>query len=56
MSDVVIFMNKLKKVLELISDEEMDFYNDIYNNYPTETLISWINKKYKEYKDKINAD
>ncbi len=57
MKDVIIFINKMKVVLNLIPDEEMDEYNNIYNDKPTEELIAWINKKYEEYMnivDKIN--
>lgn len=53
MNDVIIFINKMKKVFELLPDEEIDVYNDIYNE-STEEFIAWINKKYKEYSNIIN--
>ena len=49
MKDVIIFINKIKVVLNVISDEEMDEYNNIYNDKSTEELITWINQKYEEY-------
>ena len=54
MSDVVIFINKMKVVFNLLPDEEIDLYNDIYNNASTEEFIAWIDKKYEEYSDIIN--
>lgn len=54
--DVIIFINKMKAVFNLLPDEEIDTYNDIYNE-STEEFIAWINKKYKEYSniiDKLN--
>ena len=56
MNDVIIFINKMKTVFNLISDEEIDIYNDIYNE-STEEFITWINRKYEEYSniiDKLN--
>lgn len=53
MNDVIIFINKMKTVFNLLPDEEIDIYNDIYNE-STEEFITWINKKYKEYLDIIN--
>ena len=54
MNDVVIFINKMKKVFELLPDEDIDTYNNIYNNYPTEEFIAWINKQYQKlYFNKI---
>ena len=56
MNDVIIFINKMKTVFNLLSDEEIDTYNDIYNE-STEEFIIWINKKYEEYVniiDKLN--
>ena len=56
MNDVIIFINKMKTVFNLLSDEEIDIYNDIYNE-STEEFIIWINKKYEEYVniiDKLN--
>ena len=56
MNDVIIFINKMKTVFNLISDEEIDIYNDIYNK-STEEFITWINRKYEEYSniiDKLN--
>ena len=53
MRDVIVFINKMKIVFDLLSDEELDMYNDIYNR-STEEFISWINQKYKEYSNIIN--
>ena len=53
MRDVIIFINKMKIVFDLLSDEELDMYNDIYNR-STEEFISWINQKYEEYLNIIN--
>ena len=55
MKDVIIFINKMKVVLNLIPDEEMDEYNNIYNDKPTEELITWINKKYEEYMNIVDT-
>ena len=56
MQDVIIFINKMKTVFNLLPDEEIDIYNDIYNE-STEEFIAWINKKYEKYMniiDKLN--
>ena len=53
MRDVIIFINKMKIVFDLLSDEELDMYNNIYNR-STEEFISWINQKYEEYSNIIN--
>ncbi len=56
MNDVIIFINKMKIVFNLLPDEEIDIYNDIYNK-STEEFITWINRKYEEYSniiDKLN--
>lgn len=56
MQDVIIFINKMKAVFNLLPDEEIDIYNDIYNE-STEDFITWINRKYEEYSnivDRIN--
>ena len=56
MQDVTIFINKMKIVFNLLPDEEIDIYNDIYNK-STEEFITWINRKYEEYSniiDKLN--
>jgi succinate dehydrogenase flavin-adding protein (antitoxin of CptAB toxin-antitoxin module) len=56
MNDVIVFINKMKAVFNLLPDEEIDTYNDIYNE-STEEFITWINKKYEEYShiiDKLN--
>ena len=53
MRDVIVFINKMKIVFDLLSDEELDMYNDIYNR-STEEFISWINQKYEEYLNIIN--
>ena len=43
----------MKIVFDLLSDEELDMYNDIYNR-STKEFISWINQKYEEYSNIIN--
>ena len=53
MKDVIIFINKMKTVFNLLPDEEIDTYNDIYNK-STEEFIAWINKKYEEYSNIID--
>ena len=56
MQDVIIFINKMKVVFDLLPNEEIDTYNNIYNE-STEKFIAWINKKYTEYSniiDKLN--
>ena len=53
MNDVIIFINKMKTVFNLLPDEEIDIYNDIYNE-STEDFITWINRKYEEYLNIIN--
>ena len=53
MRDVIVFINKMKIVFDLLLDEELDMYNDIYNR-STEEFISWINQKYEEYSNIIN--
>lgn len=53
MNDVIIFINKMKTVFNLLPDEEIDIYNDIYNK-STEDFIAWINRKYEEYLNIIN--
>ena len=53
MSDVMIFINKMKVVFNLLPEEEIDTYNDIYNK-STEEFIAWINRKYEEYSNIIN--
>lgn len=50
MNDVIIFINKMKTVFNFLSDEEIDIYNDIYNE-STEDFIAWINQKYEYYKN-----
>ena len=54
MRDVIVFINKMKIVFDLLSDEEIDTYNNMYNDYPTEEFITWINRKYEEYSNIIN--
>ena len=54
MRDVIVFINKMKTVFNLLPDEEIDIYNDIYNNESTEDFIAWINRKYEEYLNIIN--
>lgn len=53
MNDVTIFINKMKTVFNFLPDEEIDTYNDIYNE-STEKFITWINRKYEEYSNIIN--
>lgn len=53
MNDVIIFINKMKTVFNFLPDEEIDTYNDIYNE-STEEFITWINRKYEEYSNIIN--
>ena len=53
MQDVIIFIDKMKTVFNLLPDEEIDIYNDIYNE-STEEFIAWINRKYEEYLNIIN--
>lgn len=55
MSDVTVFINKMKVVFNLLPDEEIDTYNDIYNE-STEEFIAWINKKYEEFKNAANRN
>lgn len=50
MNDVIIFINKMKTVFNLLPDEEIDTYNDIYNE-STEKFVVWINQKYEYYKN-----
>ena len=50
MNDVIIFINKMKTVFNLLPDEEIDIYNDIYNE-STEKFVVWINQKYEYYKN-----
>ena len=47
MQDVIIFINKMKIVFDLLPEEELDTYNDIYNT-STEEFITWINRKYEK--------
>lgn len=56
MKDVIIFINKIKVVLKFLPYEEIDTYNDIFNE-STEEFITWTNRKYEEYMniiDKLN--
>ena len=46
---IIFFIDKMKTVLNLMSDEEMDEFNNIYNDRSTEELITWINQKYDKY-------
>lgn len=50
MNDVFIFINKMKAVFSVLSDEEVDIYNDLYNE-STEKFVVWINQKYEYYKN-----
>ena len=47
MQDVIIFLNKMKVVINSLSDEELDIYNDIYDK-TNEEFIAWINKEYEK--------
>ena len=47
MQDVIIFLNKMKAVINSLSDEEFDIYIDIYNK-TTEEFVAWINKEYEK--------
>ena len=49
MNDIVAFINKMKTVLNALPEEEIDTYNDMYNDMPAEEFVAWINKKYEEY-------
>ena len=55
MKDVIIFINKMKAVFSILPDEEIDTYNDLYNE-STEKFIAWINRKYDEYYPKEKFD
>ena len=46
--DVIAFINKMKDVFSALPDEEIDTYNDLYNDAPTEEFIAWTNRKYDE--------
>lgn len=48
-SQIATFINKMKTVFSLLPDEEIDEYNDMYNDKSTEDFIKWINQKYEEY-------
>lgn len=48
-SQIATFINKMKTVFNLLSDEEIDEYNNIYNDKPAEEFIKWIEQKCKEY-------
>ena len=48
-SEIATFIDKMKTVFILLPDEEIDEYNNIYNDKPTEDFIKWINQKYEEY-------
>ena len=54
MNDIVAFVNKTKFVLNSLLEEEIDTYNDMYNDISTEEFVAWINKKYEEYSKIIN--
>jgi len=53
MRDVIVFIDKMKTVFNLLPEEEIDTYNNIYNE-STENFVSWINQKYEEYFNIIN--
>ena len=53
MRDVIVFIDKMKIVFNLLPEEEIDIYNNIYNE-STENFVSWINQKYEEYSNIIN--
>lgn len=48
-SQIAAFIDKMKTVFNLLPDEEIDEYNNIYNDKPTKDFIKWINQKYEEY-------
>lgn len=48
MEDVINFVNKMKKVFDTIPDEEIDTYNNIYNNGSTEAFVYYIYRRYRE--------
>ena len=48
-SQIADFIDKMKAVFDIISDEEIDEYNNIYNNKPSKEFIKWINQKYEEH-------
>ncbi len=50
--DIISFINKMKVVLDVVSDEELDEYNNIYNNKNAKELVTWINQKYEQYLNK----
>ena len=54
MSQITAFIDKMKIVFNLLPDEEIDEYNNIYNDKPTKDFIKWINQKYEEYSNIIN--
>ena len=53
MRDVIVFIDKMKTVFNLLPEEEIDIYNNIYNE-STENFVLWINQKYEEYSNIIN--
>lgn len=53
-SQIAAFIDKMKTVFNLLPDEEIDEYNNIYNDKPTKDFIKWINQKYEEYSNIIN--
>ena len=55
MGDINTFINKMKAVFSALPDEEIDIYNDLYNE-STEEFIAWINRKYDEYFPKEKFD
>ena len=50
--NIISFIDKMKAILDIIPDEEIDVYNEMYNNYPTKDFIAWINQKYEQYLNK----
>ena len=46
---IATFIDKMKTIFNLLSDKEIDEYNNIYNNKPTKEFIKWINQRYEEY-------
>jgi len=39
----------MKFVFYLLPDDEVDTYNDMYNDTSTEKFVTWINRKYEKY-------
>ena len=44
-SQKISFINKMKTVFDMVSDEEIEEYS----NKPTEDFVRWIDQKYEKY-------